>query len=270
LSLAMTTGALAAAREPEAKPGAGPLIVTPVAGQSWLKHLGLSRRGTAMGQMGGAGVRPPSVGASKWGESSVPEALDKPFTVTGADLYRFNCQSCHNVGGVGSPPEIRSLIDPFRATAKQTTAQAEASLRKRLEKGGEKMPPFPHLRGSEVGALLAYLRSLAGVPGASARQIRITEPVVRVGELLVKGTCFICHDATGPGSDAMAASPELMPSLASFLEQKSVAAMVQKVRQGAPVPGMVGSRGEMPVFSYLTAAEVRAAYIYLITYPPRP
>jgi hypothetical protein len=49
-----------------------------------------------------------------------------------------------------------------------------------------------------------------------------------------------------------------------------VAAVVHKVREGAPVPGMAGSRGEMPVFSYFTAEEVSAAYIYLITYPPRP
>jgi len=290
LWLAMPICAVAAAPEPKPKPRAASLIVTPVGGQSWLKHLGLSRLRTAMGQMGGAGVRPSSVGASIWGESSVPEALDKPFTVTGADLYRFNCQSCHNVGGIGSPPEIRSLIDPVRATSaafvraqmagrgvqldeatvKQMTARAEAVLRARVEKGGEKMPPFPHLQGAEVEALLVYLRSLAGVPGASARQIRIKEPVVRVGELLVKGTCFICHDAMGPGSDAMASTPGLMPSLASFLEQKSVAAVVHKVREGAPVPGMVGSRGEMPVFSYFTADEIRAAYIYLIIYPPRP
>jgi mono/diheme cytochrome c family protein len=202
----------------------------------------------------------------------------------------MNCQSCHNVGGIGSPPEIRSLIDPVRATSAalvrtqmarggqrpddatvtQMTAQAEASLRARLEKGGEKMPPFPHLRAAEVEALLSYLRSLAGMPGASARQARITEPVVRVGELLVKGTCFICHDATGPGSGATSSAPELIPSLASFLEQKSVAAVVHKVREGAPVPGMIGGRGEMPVFSYFTSEEVSAAYIYLMTYPPRP
>lgn len=292
LWLAMPICAMAAAPDPKPTPRAASLLVTPVGGQSWLKHLGLSRLQTAMGQMGsaGAGVRPPSVGASSWGESSVPEALDKPFTLTGADLYRFNCQSCHNVGGVGSPPEVRSLIDAVRATSatfvraqmagrgaqpdeatvKQMTAQAEAALRARVQKGGEKMPPFPHLQGAEIEALLGYLRGLAGVPGASARQTRIKEPVVRVGELLVKGTCFICHDATGPGSDAMASTPGLIPSLASFLEQKSVAAVVHKVRDGAPVPGMMGGRGEMPVFSYFTADEISAAYIYLIIYPPRP
>jgi mono/diheme cytochrome c family protein len=264
LWLAMPLCAVEAAPEP--KPKGASSIVTAVRGQSWLKHLGLPRDRTAMGQMGSAGRRPSSVSASAWGESSIPETLNKSFTLTGADLYRLSCQSCHNVGGLGSPPEIRSLIDPVRATP----APFAPALRARLQKGGEKMPPFPHLRGAEVEALLSYSRSLAGLPGPSAKQARIAEPVVRVGELLVKGTCFICHDATGPGSDAMSSAAEIIPSLASFLEQKSVAAVVHKVREGAPVPGLVGGRGEMPVFSYFTAEEVSAAYIYLMTYPPRP
>lgn len=126
------------------------------------------------------------------------------------------------------------------------------------------------MQGREVKALLAYLKSLAGVPGAGERQVQLTEPAARVGEHLVKGTCFICHDATGPGRDTMAASPGLVPSLASFLDQEPVNIVVRKVREGAPAPGMPGLRGEMPVYSYLTAEEVSAAYIYLMTYPPHP
>jgi mono/diheme cytochrome c family protein len=264
--------------------------VTPVEGPSWLKRLGLTHRGSSMGQMGQMGLSPSSTAASAWGRSSFPESLEKPFTLSGADLYRLDCQACHNIGGIGLPPEIHSLIDPVRATSpavireqmakrgvtldaatlKQMTSQAEAAVRERLQKGGEKMPPFRHLEGVEVEALLNYLKSLAGVPGANEKQIRMTEPAVRVGEHLVKGTCLICHDATGPGRDAIAATPGLVPSLASFLEQDPVATMVRKAREGAPAPGMIGKRGEMPVLSYLTPEELDAAYVYLIAYPPRP
>jgi mono/diheme cytochrome c family protein len=265
--------------------------VTPVEGPSLLTRLRLSRQQSALGNMAAIGVRPSSDTSSAWGTSSVPESLRRPFTLSGADLYRLNCQSCHNVEGIGLPPEIRSLIDPVRATSplvikeqmakrgltldpatiKQMTSQAEASLRERLQKGGERMPAFRHLNGAEVEALLAYLQSLAGVPGAKAKQRQITEPVVRVGEHLVKGTCFICHDATGPGKDAMPQSPDLVPSLASFLDQEPVSVVVRKVIAGAPAPGpsMMGKRGDMPVFSYLTREEVTAAYIYLTAYPPR-
>lgn len=276
--------------QPPSGAGTG-FVITPVEGPSWLKHLGLSRQKTAMGQMSNTGVRRSPAGSSAWGLSSFPETLTRPFTITGADLYRIDCQSCHGIGGAGAPPEIRSLVDAVRATSpalvreqlakrgvkldqeliRQMTSQAEASLLERLSKGGKEMPPFRHLQGSEVRALLAYLRTLAGIPGASDRQVQLTEPAVRVGEHLVKGTCFICHDATGPGRDAMAASPGvLVPSLASFLDQEPVNVVVHKVREGAPAPGLPGLRGEMPVYSYLTAEEVSAAYIYLMTYPPRP
>jgi mono/diheme cytochrome c family protein len=275
--------------QPQSGAGAG-FEITPVEGPSWLKHLGLSRQKTAMGQMSSTGGRRSAAGSPAWGLSSFPETLTQPFTVTGADLYRIDCQSCHGIGGAGAPPEIRSLLDAVRATSpvlaraqlakrgveldpksiRQMTSQAEASLLERLSKGGQKMPPFRHLRGSEVRALLAYLRTLAGVPGASDRQVQLTEPAARVGEHLVKGTCFICHDATGPGRDAMTASSGVIPSLASFLDQEPVNVVVHKVLEGAPAPSMLGLHGEMPVFSYLTAEEVSAAYIYLMTYPPHP
>ena len=274
--------------QPQSGAGAG-FDITPVEGPSWLKHLGLSRQKTAMGQMSNTGSPRSLAGSPAWGQSSFPETLTRPFTVTGADLYRIDCQSCHGIGGAGAPPEIRSLVDAVRATSpalvraqlakrgvkldqesiREMTSQAQASLLERLSKGGKNMPPFQHLQGSEVRALLAYLRNLAGLPGATDRQVQLTEPAARVGEHLVKGTCFICHDATGPGRDAITASSGVVPSLASFLDQEPVNVVVHKVREGAPAPGMVGLRGEMPVYSYLTAEEVSAAYIYLMTYRPR-
>src|SRR5581483_12325631 len=154
-------------------------LVTPVEGLSWLKRLALTRQVSAMGQMGSVGTQSPA--SSPWGKSSLPEALDKPYTLTGSDLYRINCQACHNVEGVGLPPEIRSLIDAVRATSpdfirgqmekrgmtldpatlKDMTTQADSALRERLKHGGDKMPPFPHLQGAEIDALFDYLQRLA-------------------------------------------------------------------------------------------------------------
>ena len=124
------------------------------------------------------------------------------------------------------------------------------------------MPPFRDLHGKEVEALIAYLRELAGIPGAGRGQILVTEPAHRVGELLVKGTCHICHDATGPGvRRGVEAAPGEIPSLASVPEARSQLEMIRKVRKGLalPTPVMISSRGEMPIFSYLTPEEVAAA-----------
>ncbi len=158
------------------------------------------------------------------------------------------------------------------AMARDMATAGEAAIRTRLLKGGEKMPPFDHLQGAEVDALLAFLRELAGVPGAAGQQIRIAESYTRVGEHLVKGTCHICHAATGPGTDPDALLHNVLPSLASFPREKTIFFVMKKAREGAPVamgPLHQVSGGRMPVFSYLTDDEVGAAYLYLIIYPPR-
>jgi mono/diheme cytochrome c family protein len=291
--------------------GAAP-TVTPVSGKSWLQHLGLSLDQTRMGRMGGASSPSssarrepmPQVGRSSSGplgvllrrfyavlpdEGKAVKALNEPFVLGGADLYRLNCQSCHGPDGAGSPPEINSLIGPVQGTsptlirrrmkerghpideafARQLAAEGDKPLRERLVNGGEKMPAFKHLEGKEVDALLGYLKSLAGVPEERNADLRVTQSVARVGEHLVKGTCHLCHDATGPGSGHRMMMQGIIPSLASFPEQKSPSDVSHKVLQGDS--GMMGMRGggRMPVFPYLTEEEVAAAYVYLASYPPR-
>ncbi len=286
-----------AARGQKAPPGVSPpraitFRVTPVSAPSWLEHLKISFDRTSMGRMG-QNTPPPTVRYEpKWNQLAGSEDLNERFVLSGSDLYRLDCESCHQPDGRGSPPEIHSLIEPVQATsasfmeqrmkamgrpisaamARDMAAAGEAAIRTRLLKGGEKMPPFEHLQGAEVDALLAFLRELAGVPGAASQQIRIVEPYTRVGEHLVKGTCHICHAATGPGTNPEALLRNVLPSLASFPREKTIFFVMQKVRQGAPVamgPLHEVSGGRMPVFSYLTDDEVAAAYLYLIIYPPR-
>lgn len=275
-----------------AQPRAITFKITPVSGPSWLGHLRISFDRTSMGRMG-QNTPPPTVRYEpKWNQLAGAEDLNERFVLSGSDLYRLDCESCHQPDGRGSPPEIHSLIEPVQATsaafmeqrmkamgrpiseamAREMAAGGETAIRTRLLKGGEKMPPFDHLQGAEVEALLAFLRELAGVPGAESHQIRVIEPYTRVGEHLVKGTCHICHPATGPGTDPEALLRNVLPSLASFPREKTIYDVMRKARQGAPVamgPLHQPSGGRMPVFSYLTDDEVAAGYLYLIIYPPR-
>ena len=131
------------------------------------------------------------------------------------------------------------------------------------------MPPFPHLRGDEVEALIGYLRELAGV-SAMSDTLRVVQSVARVGEHLVKGTCHICHDATGPGGGHMAMMRGTIPSLASFPRELSLSSLLRQVEYGSS--GMMGMMGgeRMPPLPYLTEDEDAAAYFYLAEYEPRP
>lgn len=264
------------------------LRVTSVEGDSWLRHLGSSFIASNMGRAGPWALSPSNAA------TQLPnrESSKDDFVLSGADLYRLSCQSCHTAAGSGVVPEINSLIGPVQATSAvmiraqmkqrgldldaKTTAklvsQATAALHARLQKGGERMPPFGHLASEEVEALLPYLDALAGVPGAQNRQIWLSEPAERVGELLVKGTCHICHEAVGPGLGIAVASQESIPPLASLPASRSRSEVIRKVCLGIskPTPMMTSSHGQMPVFSELTPAEVAAAYDYLVRFPPRP
>jgi mono/diheme cytochrome c family protein len=258
----------------------------PVTGVSWLEHLGVTLEQTRMGQMGGSGAPPVTA------QREPQPGSGRPFTVSGGDLYRLNCRSCHGPDGRGAPPEINSLVEPVQGASRvlvdqrmrqrgrtlppefiaTLASQAGQAIRDRLQNGGKKMPAFAHLNNDDVNLLMGYLQLLAKVPEAPAGDARLQEPAVVVGEDLVEGTCHICHGATGPGMHAMMMSGGI-PSLASLPEQLRPDAVEAKVIDGqSPMSGMMGMmRGQsrMPVLSYLTPQEVAAADLYLRLYPPR-
>jgi len=262
--------------------------VTAVEGESWLRHLGVPFILSSMGRVSNWGELPPN----SISQISTGERPDGNFVLSGADLYRLNCRSCHKADGSGVPPEINSIIGPVQATSaamiraqmkqrgaeldaktiNQLASQAEKSIQTRLHNGGDKMPPFRHLVPEEVEALRAYLEELAGIPGSEQKQILLIEPASRVGEHLVKGTCHICHEASGSGLAVGVGTAETIPALASFPVDRFPYEVIRKVREGVarPKPMMTSSHGQMPVFGSLTPGEIGAAYAYLVRYPPKP
>jgi mono/diheme cytochrome c family protein len=216
------------------------------------------------------------------------KTLNEPFMLAGADLYRLNCQSCHGPDGGGAPPEINSLLDPVQGTstflikkrmeargtpigddlAQQLARQADAALRDRLQQGGKKMPAFRRLRGDEMEALIGYMQKLAGVPSPKNTNLLVPESAARVGEHVIKGTCHICHDATGPGGGRMMMRG-IIPSLAGLPEGHSLSSVERQVQYGSSgMMGMMMGGQTMPAYPYFTEEEVAAGYFYLVVYPP--
>ena len=62
-------------------------------------------------------------------------------------------------------------MEMSRADAANLARQSRTMLLERLHHGGQDMPAFPHLREAEINSLVAYLRQLAGVPGAERDQL---------------------------------------------------------------------------------------------------
>jgi mono/diheme cytochrome c family protein len=268
------------------------VAVTAVEGPSTLHHLGLTIEHSSMGWDGQWSGPPSTVPPPPSGQVGPIVVPPGSFILGGADLYRASCRACHKPDGSGAPPEINSLIGPVQSASAQWVSQrmramgrsvgpsfirqlasgAEADLRKRLSEGGHNMPSFAHLWDEEYRVLRAYLDQIAGVPAVKRQPLHITEPAVRIGELIVKGTCHICHDATGPDRGATTVLSGVIPSLSSITRTKTLAQFVEKVCEGTPVAlgaGGVSSRGRMPVLNYLSKAEAGSAYSYLITYPPK-
>jgi cytochrome c5 len=285
-SLAADGGAF---RSPQAKQSApAEPAITPVAGSSWLNRMGIRYRDTSLGR-----------GAGRYGSASGEQAERKPLVlpagrtveITGADLYRLNCQACHRAEGTGAPPEVRSVLPAVQGSSLQlmrqklrqegqTGADAEArreatkakhDLYTRIQHGGQKMPPRAHLQLSEIDMVYAYLTELAGTPDARPL-VKETVSWERVGENVVKGTCHICHDAVGPQPTGRALLNGDIPPFTTVLATKSVVDFVNKVRSGAETT--MGDlpfhyRGRMPVFYYLKDHELAAAYLFLTMFPPQ-
>jgi mono/diheme cytochrome c family protein len=267
--------------------------VTGVAGESWLNHLHRTFEETSMGKTGRLGP-PTSRGGEEtpgWQRRLSADSARQTVTLQGADLYRLNCWGCHGEFGLGAPPEINSVVNPTRATsivvimermkklgmnisradAAELANQSKTTLLQRLHKGGTDMPPFPHLSEPEVRAIFAYLKQLAGVPGAGKQQEVVEESRVRVGEHIVKSTCHICHNAAGPNPNPEQLLNGAIPPLNTLTTRTSLPDFDRKIRTGAPI--MMGTppsafRGRMPVFYYLGEDEVADAYLYLRLSPP--
>ena len=268
--------------------------VTAVEGESWISHLHKRFGETSMGRTSDLGPAPPRPGneAPPWQLNLSPGFPVSPVTLNGADLFRLNCRGCHKESGHGAPPEINSVIDPVRATSVAViTAEMKAAgremsqseiaamakeakvmLLQRLHVGGEHMLP-PVLSEAEIRSLVAYLEQLSGVPGAEKKQLAVKESSYHVGEHIVKSTCHVCHNATGPNPSPQQILEGAIPPLATLTTRVGLPDFVRKVTKGAPI--IMGTpptsyRGRMSVFVYLSQDEAAAAYLYLSRYPPRP
>jgi mono/diheme cytochrome c family protein len=271
--------------------------VTPVSGESWLRHLHRSFDETSMGRTWDLGPAPlmPGEESTHWKPDLTPGFATNTVTLHGSDLYRLNCQGCHGMSGAGAPPEINSVINPVRATSvavimertKKTgqemtradaaalAKQADVLLLERFHKGGETMPPFPQLSDPEIRSIVAYLEQVSNVPGAGKNQMAIKESPYRVGEQIVKSTCHICHSAAGADPTLQQLFQGAIPPLSTLTMRTNLADFIRKVTYGAPI--MMGAppfsyrdsyRGRMPVFHYLSEDEAAEAYLYLTLYPP--
>jgi quinoprotein glucose dehydrogenase len=131
------------------------------------------------GVLGKATILFPGVGVgAEWGGSAVDtntgiiyiNTNQVAFTTTlvkndpsagiGLRTYRSQCAVCHGVNRSGAPPAYPSLVDVYsRLTASQIAGI--------VHQGRGRMSSFPNLQGTELNALLEYLRTGKDIVNAS-------------------------------------------------------------------------------------------------------
>jgi mono/diheme cytochrome c family protein len=96
----------------------------------------------------------------------------------------------------------------------------------------------------------------------------VPESAARVGEHILRGTCHVCHDATGSGSGHTALTQGTIPSLASIPRDHSLSGVVHQVQYGSCGMMKITGGEVMPPYPYFTEDEIAA--VYLIPYSARP
>lgn len=264
LAAAVALAAAAAAATP---------VTTPATGPSWLDKLGRNFDKSSLGRVGALGPREQDP------ELEAPAPIDgswlrNGFDVRGADLFRYTCRSCHGAGGRGMAPEILPLVNLVSATstawqkehgagAADRAKLADKLLQHQITQGGRSMPGFDFLSGEESETLLGYLERLASISDPKHADSTQRIPVDRVGEVIVKGTCQTCHEASAPAFRR--ADSTVIPPLSGMTASHSATAFVH----GSRHRGEAGLKGKGPELTYLRDQELQAAYFYLAAYPPR-
>lgn len=92
-----------------------------------------------------------------------PEMLE-----TGRSIYKANCVPCHGETGKGDGPGSGVLKPPPRdhTDAAYMSTMSDEEIAKVIQMGGAikgrpLMPSHPQIRGAEMDALVAYVRSLS-------------------------------------------------------------------------------------------------------------
>ena len=119
---------------------------------------------TLMLGCGSDGNQDADVAASKADASAAMAGM----IARGEEIYKANCIACHGAGGKGDGPAAGALKPPPRDHTDRAYMDtlSDQDLRTIIVMGGAikgrpLMPSHPQIRGAELDALVAYVRSLS-------------------------------------------------------------------------------------------------------------
>ncbi len=122
---------------------------------------GLCLGGLACGGGGGEG------GGATGGSTSSAATVTPAILERGHEIYTMNCVPCHGPGGRGDGPSAAILNPPPRDHTDPALMEnlTDKRVGQTVQMGGiisgyPNMPSSPHIRGDDLVALVAFVRSL--------------------------------------------------------------------------------------------------------------
>jgi len=139
---------------------------------------------------------------------------DDTIKVTGEELFKKNCSSCHGIDRQGNPPVFPSLMAISERLSKDQVNDL-------LKSGKNIMPSFLHLSDSERNAITGYLF------GEKTETKMITEVTpVENGKNLFIANCSRCHmltsdDPTPPDLHDYGMTPAILGGISMKHDQET-------------------------------------------------
>jgi mono/diheme cytochrome c family protein len=163
---------------------------------------------------------------------------EREFTSDGATLFGVFCTGCHGPRGQGH--RVPGMAFPSIANPDFLAVAPDALLVETILRGrpGRRMRAWGDgttgIDAADVSAIVAYLRSLAGVAApADTRPRRWIAGDAALGERLFAGSCAGCHGVKGEGADGPALNN---PVLQEFATDAYFVETIARGRRGTAMP----------------------------------
>lgn len=91
----------------------------------------------------------------------LPAAAHAQNAAAGKDVYSKKCQTCHGADGSGNPGMAKALKVEFKPLGSdEIQKKSDADIKKVITDGSGKMKPVTGVTGTDLDALVAYVRTL--------------------------------------------------------------------------------------------------------------
>ncbi len=159
--------------------------------------------------------------------------------LTGKDVYRLNCASCHGADRTGNPPYYPPLLDIKGELSRKEIQEI-------IEKGKDRMPAFPHLTPQEKSAIIAFMLD------EKAESVEISK--ADLGERIFKSNCSSCHRAS---------TNDPKPSNVRMMEPAVLAGATKRFSKDEFFRILESGICYMPSFNHFTSSEREALYVFV-------